>query len=124
MSPKAPLDNRPYPRDPRSTPLRFGIGDGTYVFVLDLNQVIQVLVDGPHQHVRVLGHAASALYAGDLTIQQNRIVDLTNLSGTFQFEEADGLLRVAKIIEGLGITIDSGAVRLFPLDGQRPIVLR
>jgi len=124
MSPKPPLDDRLYPRDPRSVPLRLGLGDGSYVYVLDVELVIHVLADGPHHHVRVLGQAASALYAGDITVQQGKIVDLTNLSGTFQFDDADGLLRVATIIQELGFKVDSGAVRLFPIDGRRPIVLR
>jgi hypothetical protein len=98
--------------------------DGGYVYVQDIDHVIHIMIDGPHHHVRVLGQAAPALYAGDLTIKRGRIADLTNLSGTFQFDDASGLLEIANAMEAFGFEIDSGAVRLFPIDGRRPIVLR
>jgi hypothetical protein len=122
---KSPLDSRPYDRDPRSRKLEHCIEDGVYVFVQDESGAIFVLPDGAHLHPRVLGSAQSAMYAGDLTIQRGRIRDLTNLSGTFQFSDAAGLLAVAEALEQKGFRIMPGAVRLFShVDSSRPVVLR
>jgi hypothetical protein len=79
--------------------------------------------DGPHMHPRVLGGAQAALYAGDLTIANGRVVDLTNLSGTFQFDDADGLRRVAAQIRHQGLVVEAGAVRFFPSDGSGLVIL-
>lgn len=65
------------------------------------------------------------MYAGDLTVERGRIRDLTNLSGTFQFSEAAGLLAVAVALEQKGFQVMPGAVRLFShIDSSRPVVLR
>jgi hypothetical protein len=120
---KAPLDRTPYPRDLRSQPIRPGIPDGGYVYVQDANGTIFVFPDGPHLHPRVLGGAALALYAGDLTIRGSNVWDLTNLSGTFQFDDEAGLFAVARELRQLGMHVEPGAVRFFPADGSRPIVL-
>lgn len=64
------------------------------------------------------------MYAGDMTVRGGPVIDLTNLSGTFRFEDADGLLAVADELVGSGLALDPGAVRLFPLDGSRPIIVR
>ncbi|MFO0978069.1 MAG: hypothetical protein U0996_16805 [Planctomycetaceae bacterium] len=122
---KTPLDNHPYDRDPRSREIAPGIVDGVYVFLQDESGTIFVLPDGPHMHPRILGSGLPAMYAGDLTIDCGRIRDLTNLSGTFQFSDAEGLLFVAKTLEEKGFRIMAGAVRLFSyVDSSRPIVLR
>lgn len=121
---KRPLDPTPYPRDPQSRPITPGLPDGGYVYVQDGCDVIWVLPDGPHRHVRVLGNAEKAMYAGDLTIQHGKIRDVTNLSGSFQFDDPDGLLHVATVLEGEGLAIASGGVRFFPMDGSRPVILR
>jgi len=121
---KLPLDTYPYPRDPRSQPIAPDIADGLYVYVQDAGGTIFVLPDGSHMHPRVLGNAASALYAGDLRIDKSRIVDVTNLSGTFQFDDPQGLLQVATQLESLGFAIESGAVRFFPMDGSAPSILK
>jgi len=63
-------------------------------------------------------------YAGDLVIEHGRIKDVTNLSGTFQFEDPAGLLAVAFELERIGFEIDPGAVRFFPHDGSLPGVLK
>ena len=120
---KAPLDTTPYPRDPRSTPIGAGIADGGYVYVQDANGIVYVLPDGPHLHPKVLGGVQPAAYAGDLTIQGGKIWDLTNLSGTFQFDDEDGLRAVAQQIRLQGIEVEPGAVRFFPPDGSRPVIL-
>lgn len=121
---KHPRDRFPHPRDQRSQPAIPSIDDGEYVFVQDMNGVIFVLPDGPHMHPKVLGGDQPANYAGDLTIRNGRIVDVTNLSGAFRFDDADGLLAVADELERQGFTLESGAVRLFPYDGSRPMTLR
>ena len=64
------------------------------------------------------------MYAGDLTISARVVLDLTNLSGTFQFDDAAGLLEVAEQLERQGLTVVSSAVRLFPQDGSLPVSLR
>jgi hypothetical protein len=74
-------------------------------------------------HPRVLGGGQPALYAGDMTVQGSRVVDLTNLSGTFQFDDEDGLRQVAEELRRQGLVVETGAVRFFPADGSRPVVL-
>jgi hypothetical protein len=122
---KVPKDTTNYDRDPRSEPIRLGVADGCYVFVRDATKVIYVLPDGAHLHPKVLGGAEAAIYAGDLTVSGNRISDLTNCSGTFQFADKEGLLAVASALDELGFRIDEGAVRLFSyIDSARPEVIR
>jgi hypothetical protein len=120
---KAPLDPTPYPRDSRSQPISPGLPDGGYVYVQDLNGVVFVLPDGPHMHPKVLGGAQPALYAGDLTIKDGNVWDLTNLSGTFQFDDEAGLLLVAQEFRRQGLPVEPGAVRFFPADGSLHVTL-
>jgi hypothetical protein len=120
---KAPLDTTPYPQDPISAPVGPGIADGGYVYAQDGNGVVYVLPDGPHLHPRILGGGRPAAYAGDLTIRGGKVWDLTNLSGTFQFDNEDGLRGVARQLRQQGLEVEPGAVRFFPPDGSRPIVL-
>jgi hypothetical protein len=120
---KYPQDATPYPADPRSCPIDASIADGGYVYVRDVNGVVHVVPDGPHMHPKVLGGGQPALYAGDMTIRRGRVVDLTNLSGTFQFDDEDGLREVAAELRLQGLTIEVGAVRFFPSDGSAPVVL-
>jgi hypothetical protein len=118
------LDGFPYQRDPRSQVLATSIEDGNYVYVQDIDGTIYVLPDGSHMHPKVLGNAALALYAGDLRIEMSRIMDVTNLSGTFQFNEPQGLLAVATQLAAVGFFIEEGAVRFFPTDGSPPYILK
>jgi len=120
---KAPLDATPYPQDPRSRPIAANIADGGYVYVRDGNGIVYILPDGPHLHPKVLGGARPAMYAGDMTIQGGKVVGLTNLSGTFQFDDEDGLKAVAEELRRQGLVVEQGAVRFFPADGSRPVVL-
>ena len=122
--PKSPLDSFPYERDPRSRPIAPNINDGVYVYVQDVDGTIYVLPDGSHLHPKVLGNASPAIYAGDLRIENGRIADVTNLSGTFQFDESQGLLSMAVHLEVLGFVVAEGAVRFFPMDGSPPCILR
>jgi hypothetical protein len=55
---------------------------------------------------------------------QGRIEDVTNLSGTFQFDEAAGLLAAADQLMRQGLAVLPQAVRLFPADGSAPQILR
>jgi hypothetical protein len=121
---KRPLDPFPYKRSPGSQPLHLGLPDGCYAFVQDVKRTVYVLPDGPHQHPLVLGNALPAEYAGDFEVRNGQIIDLTNLSGTFQFDDPQGLLQIATLMESLGFIILPGAVRLFPVDGSPPYVLR
>lgn len=121
---KAPLDPTPYPRDPRARPIGPGMPDDGYVYVQDIHGVVYVVPDGPHMHPRVLGGAQPAAYAGDLTIIGGQVVDLTNLSGTFEFDDELGLLGVAEAIRKQGLVVAPGAVRFFPADGSPPVLLQ
>ena len=120
---KAPLDHTPYPRDSRSQPICPGLPDGGYVYVQDSSGIVHLLPDGPHMHPMVLGGAQPASYAGDLTIRDGKVWDLTNLSGTFQFDDEAGLLAVAQEFRRQGFTVEPGAVRFFPVDGSPPATL-
>jgi hypothetical protein len=120
---KAPQDKMPYPTDPRSTPVSASISDGLYVYVQDAQGIVHVVPDGPHMHPKVLGGAQPAMYAGDLTVEDGRVTDLTNLSGTFQFDDEAGLKAVAGQIRQQGVEVEAGAVRFFPADGSRPVIL-
>jgi hypothetical protein len=121
---KQPLDPHPYARDPRSRLFGTDLADGGYVYVQDSQGEMWVLPDGPHIHPRVLGSASPAEYAGDLTVQGGRVIDVTNLSGTFQCDDPDGLLAVADQLISLGAVLIPGAVRFFPMDGSHPVVLK
>jgi hypothetical protein len=120
---KYPLDATPYPADPRSRPLDASIPDGGYVYVRDAGGTVFVVPDGPHTHPKVLGGGQPALYAGDLTVRGGRVADLTNLSGTFQFDDEDGLREVAAEIRRQGVQVEVGAARFFSPDGSSPVVL-
>ncbi len=122
--PRSPLDGFPYERDPRSQALAVGLEDGNYVYVQDVDGTIYVLPDESHTHPKVLGNAFPALYAGDLRIRRGTVVDVTNLSGTFQFDDPQGLLLVATQIASLGFALENGAVRFFPMDGSLPYILK
>jgi hypothetical protein len=118
-----PLDPTPYARDLRSHPIDATVADGGYVYVQDGNGTVHVLPDGPHLHPKILGGGLPAAYAGDLTIRGGRVADLTNLSGTFQFDDEDGLREVAAELRRQGLVVEPGALRFFPSDGSRPVVL-
>jgi hypothetical protein len=120
---RLPLDPFPYRRDSRSRLVGDDLPDGVYVYVRDEQGEVFVLPDGPHRHPRVLGGGRAALYAGDLRIDSGVIVELTNLSGTFQFEDIDGLRDVAVALRLAGLKIEPGCVRLFPNDGGRPMIV-
>lgn len=122
---KFPLDSAKYSPDPRSQPIRLGIPDGRYVYVLDGQDVIWIVPDDrPHLHPKVLGHGLPAKYAGDLTVNTGRIHDLTNCSGTFQFDDAEGLQIVVSLLRQYGWEIEPGGVKLFShAHVARPVVL-
>lgn len=122
--PKAPLDSFPYKRDSRSKALATIVEDGVYVYAQDVDGTIYVLPDGSHLHPKVLGNMSPAIYAGDMRVNKGRIADVTNLSGTFQFDDPRGLLSVAIQLEALGFVVEDGAVRFFPMDGSSPCILK
>jgi hypothetical protein len=120
---KSPLDKFPYPQDGRSQALGPGMTDGPYAYVLDIQGTVWGVPDEPHVHPKILGLAQPAIYAGDMTIRAGRVADLTNLSGTFQFDDEEGLREVAEQLRRQGLAVEPGAVRFFPLDGSAPVVL-
>jgi len=117
-----PLDKHPYPQHSRSQPLTLDVENGVFVYVLR-DSIIHVLPDGPHRHPKILGNGHAVDYAGDLTMKQRIIIDLTNLSGTFICDAPDGLLQVAHHLEQLGFIISEGGIRYFPHNGSRPQIL-
>jgi hypothetical protein len=121
---KPPLDSFPYPQDPRSRHADANLSDGLYAYVQDDQGVVWVVPDGPHVHPKVLGGGRWAMYAGDLRIMQGKIEDITNLSGTFMFDEPGGLVAAADELIRQGLVVQPGAVRFFPSDGPPPKVLR
>jgi hypothetical protein len=74
-------------------------------------------------HPKVLGGSKPATFAGDLTVRGGKVVDLTNLSGTFEFDDEAGQREVAAEIRKQGLAIEVGAVRFLPADGSAPVVL-
>jgi len=97
--------------------------NGGYAYVRDTNGVVRVVPDGQHVHPAILGGGLPAWYAGDMTVRGGEVVDLTSLSGTFQFDDEAGLRDVASTLRKQGLTIKPGAVRFFPADGSPPVVL-
>lgn len=122
---KPPLDQKDYERDRRTQEMRPPLPDGRYVYVQDGQDQVWVVPDvEPHLHPKVLGHRHLAKYAGDLTLRNGRITDITNCSGTFQFDEAEGLRDVVKVLRKTGWILEAGSVRLFShSQAQRPIIL-
>ncbi len=70
----------------------------------------------------MLGYARPAMYAGDLTIENGQVVDITNLSGTFEFDDPIELLGVVTQLENQGLVVAAGSTRFFACDGMSPPV--
>ncbi len=117
------LDSTHYTRSRRTRLLTSSLRDGLYVYARSPTGEIYVLPDGPHQHPRILGTASPVLYAGDMTIENGMIVDVTNLSGTFQCQDREALIAVVDAMKESGCLVAPGAVRFFPADGSRPEIL-
>jgi hypothetical protein len=118
-----PRDPFPYLPDPLSRIADAKLPDGLYAYAQHTNGDIWTLPDQPHVHPKILGLGKSAVYAGDLNIQGGEVVDLTNLSGTFQCDDPAGLVMVADQLRRQGLTIRAAAVRFFPADGSPPRVI-
>jgi hypothetical protein len=118
-----PFDPLPYPADPNRRIAGHSLLDGLYAYVQDETGTVWVLPDQPHIHPKILGSGRSAMYAGDLSIHSSEVIDITNLSGTFQCDDPAGLLAVADQLRWQGLRIRPGAIRYFPADGSAPRVL-
>jgi hypothetical protein len=100
------------------------LADGLYAYVQDDQGVVYVVTDGQHIHPKILGLARPAMYAGDLALAGGVVTDITNLSGTFQFDDESGLLAVVAQLKRQGLLVAPGAARLFPADGSAPRVVQ
>ncbi len=123
---KRPKDRRKHPRSAASQPLDAAATPGRYAYVVDKNEVIHVVPDGPHVHPTILGNGEEALYAGDLEIDRGAVVaNVTNSSGTFQFKKSSVLCCVVGVLRSLGFTVPDDAAVWSPPDGScRPQVIR
>ena len=119
-----PLDPLPYPQDRRSQIAAASLPDELYAYAQDIHGIVWLVPDQPHIHPKILGGGQPVIYAGDLRIESGQVCDLTNLSGTFQCDDAAGLLAAADQLVQQGLSIRSLAVRFFPADGSPPRVLR
>jgi hypothetical protein len=82
---KFPLDRFPYVKHADSRPYTTELPPGIYVYVQDGDGTVWVLADGLHHHPKVLGGARPAAAAGELIINEDRVVvEVNNLSGTFR----------------------------------------
>ena|SRR5437868_3687295 len=125
MTVRQPRDRFPYAADPRSQPIGSQTPPGRYVYVQDELGEIHVVPDTEsHLHPKVLGGGRPARYAGDLVLDAGGvIVELTNLSGTFQFAGKGGLLAVAELLRARGFIVQTGAVLWFhPRSGRKEIL--
>ena len=118
-----PRDPTPYPPHPAVAEPNGDTPDGLYVYAVSENGTLLILTDGPHRHPRILGLGRPAVYAGDMEIVGGHVVSLTNLSGTFQCDDPEGLRRVATRLRAAGLKLDWAAVRFFPADGGPPQTL-
>jgi len=118
-----PLNPYPYPQDPKSRIADRTLLDGLYAYVQDAGGSVWTAPDQPHIHPKILGWGAPAMYAGDLNIEAGEVIDITNLSGTFQCDDPAGLLAAADQLRRQGRKLRRAAVRFFPADGSPPCVL-
>jgi hypothetical protein len=110
---KLPLDLYPYPRDPRSRPYQPGLRAGTYVYVQEGSGQVWISPDGNHMHPKTLGGARPAAAAGELIVDDaGRIVEVNNISGTFQFGP-ETLSVVIAALERQGATVADAAAHPF-----------
>ena len=121
---RPPLDPFPYPQDPRSRRADATLPDGLYAYVQDEHGIVHVVPDGNHVHPKILGQARPAKYAGDFALVGGVVTDITNLSGTFQFDDETGLLDVIAQFQRQGLSVAPGAGRIFPADGSAPRVVQ
>ena len=121
-SSKKPLDRFPYPQDSGSRRLSIQEVTGCYVFIVDVDEVIHVVLNASHMHPKVLGNTTETLYAGEIEIDTpGNIVEVNNLSGTFRFKSQKSLCCVKDQLVKLGFTVTS--VFWHSPAGTRPTLL-
>jgi hypothetical protein len=118
-----PQDSFPYAPDSLSRLADGSLPSGLYAYAQDESGNIWVVPDRPHVHPKILGLGRSVMYAGDLKIERGELIDVTNLSGTFQCDDPPGLLAVAAQLRRQGLRLQASSVRFFPADGSAPLVL-
>jgi hypothetical protein len=109
---KPPGDPYPYERLPDSRPFDSSLEMGTYVYVQDAEGTVWIAEDGIHRHPKLLGGAQPAAAAGELVVDHGVIVEVNNVSGTFQFGP-ETLPQVIEALQRQGGTIDPDAARPF-----------
>jgi hypothetical protein len=94
-----PKDLERYSRHQESVLFSNSVVAGKYVYVQNCDGKVWVAPDGPHMHPRVLGSARAATAAGELVLERSGlVVDINNLSGTFQCKPDSLLAAVGGLI--------------------------
>ncbi|MEX2140232.1 MAG: hypothetical protein WD894_13285 [Pirellulales bacterium] len=109
---KVPGDPYPYDKLAESRPFDVSLPTGVYVYVQDGQGTVWIAEDGVHRHPKVLGKAQPAAAAGELVVDDGVVVEVDNVSGTFQF----GPETIPQVIEALrrqGGTVAADAARPF-----------
>jgi hypothetical protein len=107
---KEPGDPFPYERLSESGPFDSTVVGGKFVYVQDADGVVWIAEDGNPRHPKLLGGAVAA--AGELVLYDGVIVEVNNVSGTFQCDP-DTLPQVIEALQSQGGTVASDAVRPF-----------
>src|SRR5687768_12015386 len=94
---RAPSDPFPYEKLPNSRPFDASVQAGTYVYVQDQKETFWIAENGIHLHPRILGGAQPVAAAGELVVKDGMVVEVDNVSGTFQF----GPETLPQVIEAL-----------------------
>ncbi len=109
---RAPSDTFPYEKLPNSRPFDAGVASGTYVYVQDPNGTVWIAENGIHLHPRILGGGRSVAVAGELVVKNGVVIEVDNVSGTFQF----GPETLSQVIDALlrqGASVAADAARPF-----------
>jgi hypothetical protein len=109
---RAPSDTFPYEKLPNSRLCDAFVHDGSYVYVQDPSGGVWIAENGIHLHPRILGGGQSAAAAGELLVKNGNIIEVDNVSGTFQFGP-ETLPQVIDALQRQGARVAADAARPF-----------